>query len=593
MQGERDHPAIARKYAADVCSGKIPAGLQIRLQCRRFLDELKLSKIRGSKFPFAFDEEKAARPCRFIEKLPHSKGKWARSKERLVLQPWQVWIICLTFGWIYRAGERKGLRRFRRLFLVVPRKNGKSAIAAGIGLYMLCADGEFGAEVYSGATNEKQAWEVFKPARLMVERTPALKKHFGLEVPAKSIVRIADGSKFETIVGDPGDGQSPSCSIHDEYHEHADDGQVDTMITGMGARDQPLQLLITTAGDNLAGPCYALIQEERKILAGVGQADGVPLDHETLFVEYTIDDSDDWKSELAVRKANPNIDVSVSGDFLRARIRDAVATPRKAGVTKTKHLNLWVSAKAAYYDVEAWRKCKDPEIPANPQEALALDWLRGRRVILGLDLASKIDIAALEYLFLPLGERATQEDPFIRIGRYFLPADTVADVPAYLGWDALGLLDVTTGNIVDYDEIEAAISEAAERFQVEHVPYDPFQATQLSTRLAKTGVPVIEYRPTVLNFSEPMKELDALMRSRRIIHGGDPVMEWEISNVVGAPDKKDNVYPNKPEGQAHLKIDNPVALMSALGVHMGEEKEEMPASPWDDPEFSMSGADEA
>ncbi|EPR09631.1 terminase [Sphingobium indicum IP26] len=587
MADGRDYPAIARKYAADICSGKIPAGLQIRLQCRRFLDELKLSKVRASKFTFVFDEEKAARPCRFIEKLPHSKGKWARSKERLVLQPWQIWIICVTFGWVYRSGDRKGLRRFRRLFLVVPRKNGKSAIAAGIGLYMLCADGEFGAEVYSGATNEKQAWEVFKPARLMVERTPALKKHFGLEVPAKAIVKIADGSKFETIVGDPGDGQSPSCSIHDEYHEHADDAQVDTMVTGMGARDQPLQVLITTAGDNLAGPCYALIQEERKVLAGIGHNGGPPLDHETFFVEYTVDEGDDWKSEVALRKANPNIDVSVSGDFLRARIRDAIATPRKAGVTKTKHLNLWVSAKAAYFDVEAWRKCKDPEIPANPHEALALDWLRGRRVILGLDLASKIDIAALEYLFLPLGEKATQEDPYIRIGRYFLPADTVAEVPSYLGWDALDLLDVTTGNIVDYDEIEAAIDEAADRFQVEHVPYDPFQATQLSTRLAKNGVPVIEYRPTVLNFSEPMKELDALMRSRRIIHGGDPVMEWEISNVVGAPDKKDNVYPNKPEGQPHLKIDNPVALMSAIGVHMGGEKEEVPTSPWDDPNYSM------
>lgn len=588
MSTGRDYAGIARKYASDVCSGKIPAGLQIRLQCRRYLDELKLSRARGSAFPYVFDDAKAGRPCKFIETLPHSKGKWARSKERLVLEPWQVWIIAVTFGWLHRSGKQKGLRRFRRLFLVVPRKNGKSAIAAGLGLYMLCADGEFGAEVYSGATNEKQAWEVFKPARLMVERTPALKRHFGLEVPAKSIVRLSDGSKFETIVGDPGDGQSPSCSIHDEYHEHADDAQVDTMVTGMGARDQPLQLLITTAGDNLAGPCYALIQEERKQLAGIGHNGGPPLDHETFFVEYTLDDGDDWKSEVALRKANPNYDVSVSGDFLRARQRDAIATPRKAGVFKTKHLNLWVSAKAAYYDVEAWRKCADPEIPANPREALKLEWLRGRRAILGLDLASKIDIAALEYLILPIGEVATTEDPYIRIGRYFLPADTVADVPAYQGWDALDLLDVTSGNIVDYEEIEQAIEEACEFFQVEFVPYDPFQATQLSTRLRNKGVPVIEYRPTVLNFSEPMKELDALMRSRRIIHGGDPVMEWEISNVVGAPDKKDNVYPNKPDGQAHLKIDNPVALMSGLGVAMGEEKEEVPTSPWDDPTFSMA-----
>jgi phage terminase large subunit-like protein len=586
----RDYPAIARKYAADVLSGKIPAGLSIRLQCRRFVDELKLGKSRIASFPFTFDAEKAARPCRFIEKLPHSKGKWARSKERLVLEPWQIWTICLTFGWVYRSGPRKGLRRFRRLFLVVPRKNGKSAISAGVGLYMLCADNEFGAEVYSGATNEKQAWEVFKPARLMVDRTPALKKHFGLELTAKTIAKLADGSKFETIVGDPGDGQSPSCSIHDEYHEHADDAQIDTMVTGMGARDQPLQLLITTAGDNLAGPCYALIQEERKKLAGIGHNGGPPLDDETLFVEFAIDEGDDWKSEAALRKANPNADVSVSLDFLRARQRDAIATPRKAGVFKTKHLNMWVSAKAAYFDVEAWRRCADPEVPARAVEALALEWLRGRRAILGLDLASKVDIAALEYLILPIGEQATRDDPYIRLGRYFLPADTVADVPAYQGWDAQELLDVTVGNIVDYDEIETAVEEATEILQVEWVCYDPFQATQLSTRLQKRGVPVLEYRPTVLNFSEPMKELDALMRSRRIIHGGDAVMEWEISNVVGAPDKKDNVYPNKPEGQPHLKIDNPVALMSALGQAMGEEKEDVPTSPWDDPNYSMAGA---
>ena len=252
----RDYAAIAKGYARDVISGKIPAGKSIRLQCQRFVNELKIEKQKA--FPYRFDAEKAARVCRFIERLPHSKGKWARKKETLRLEPWQIWILACTFGWLRK---RDGLRRFRVLFVVVPRKNGKSAIAAGIGLYMLCADGEFGAEVYSGATNEKQAWEVFGPARLMAQRTPALLAKFGVEVNAKSLVRIDDNSKFETIIGDPGDGQSPSCSIHDEYHEHDDDGQVDTMQTGMGAREQPLQAKITTAGDNLAGPCYKEVQE--------------------------------------------------------------------------------------------------------------------------------------------------------------------------------------------------------------------------------------------------------------------------------------------------------------------------------------------
>lgn len=557
----RPYAAIAEQYARDVTKGKILACQSIRLQCRRFLDELKLQRRR--EFPFRFDIDKAARACRFIERLPHSKGKWARSKETLRLEPWQIWINCCTFGWLRK---RDGLRRFRVLFVIVPRKNGKSALSAGIGLYMLCADGEFGAEVYSGATNEKQAWEVFGPARLMAQRTPALCKKFGIDVLAKALVSVADNSKFETIIGDPGDGQSPSCSIHDEYHEHKDDGQVDTMQTGMGARDQPLQVLITTAGDNLAGPCYARIQEERKKLAGIGHNGGPPLEDETFFVEYTIDEGDDWKSDEALRKANPNFDVSISGDFLRARQRDAIATPRKAGVFKTKHLNLWVSAKAAYFDIEAWRRCRDPNMPIKAVDGLQLEQLRGRRCIAALDLASKVDIAALELLFPPIGERATAEDPYVRIGFYFLPSETIENVPAYQAWDALGLINVTDGNIIDYDEILEVLREIRGAFQLEMVAYDPHQATMMVTTMVKEGFPVLEYRQIVLNLSEPMKELDALTRSGTIRHGGCPVMEWQISNVVAKPDLKDNVYPNKPVGQHHLKIDNPVALMCAVGV---------------------------
>ena len=557
----RNYAAIAKAYASDVVKGRVPACKSIRLQAQRFLDDLKAS--RKKEFPFRFDAEKASRACRFIERLPHSKGKWAQKKQTIRLEPWQVWILACTFGWLRK---KSGLRRFRVLFVVVPRKNGKSALSAGIGLYMLCADGEFGAEVYSGATNEKQAWEVFRPAQLMAQRTPALLSKFGVEVNAKSLVRVGDYSKFETIIGDPGDGQSPSCSIHDEYHEHADDGQIDTMRTGMGARDQPLQVLITTAGDNLAGPCYAAIQEEREKLAGIGHNGGPPIEDETFFVEYTIDEEDDWKNESTLRKANPNYDVSVSADFLQARQRDAITTPRKAGIFKTKHLDLWVAAKAAYFDIEAWRRCNDPTISIKASNALKAEELQGRRCILGLDLASKVDIAALEYLFPPLGEKATPDDPYVRIGRYFLPADTIEKVSSYQAWDALGLLDVTQGNIVDFDEIALAIEQAAESFQLEQVAYDPFQATMLVTQLVKQGVPVLEFRQTVLNMSEPMKELDALTRSLGIRHGGCPVMEWEMANVVAQLDKKDNVYPNKP--RAESKIDNPVALMMALGAAM-------------------------
>ena len=596
----RDYPGIAKQYARDIVSGKIPAGKSIKRQCQRFLEELKVQ--RRKEFPHRFDNEKASRVCRFIEKLPHTKGEWARKKLRLTLEPWQIWILCCTFGWLRK---RDGLRRFRVLFVVVARKNGKSAIAAGVGDYMFCADKEFGAEVYAGATNEKQAWEVLKPAMLMVKRTPALKTRFNIEVNARNMVRIDDESKFETIIGDPGDGQSPSCAIHDEYHEHADDGQVDTMRTGMGARSQPLQVLITTAGDNLGGPCYARILEERERLQGVGLRDearealtavglshngGPALDHETFFVEYAADDDDDWRSEGALRKANPNMDAAGLGDFLRSQQREAIATPRKAGVFKTKHLNLWVASKAAYFDIQKWRACHDLNVPMRGRDLFEYEALRGRRCVAGLDLASKVDIAALELLFLPIGAKATVDDPYVRVGFYFLPEETVLSVPAYQDWHADSLITATQGNIIDYDEILDTLRDVRGFCQLEQVAYDPHQATYMVTTMVKEGFPVIEYRPIVLNFSEPMKELDALTKAGTIAHGGCPVMEWQMNNVVAQADRKDNVYPNKPRVEA--KIDNPVALISALGASMTKEEEMVPASPWDDPEFSMTAAED-
>lgn len=580
---ERDYAAIARQYAGDVVAGRIPAGKYIRLQCERFIGELVRSA--SDDFPYRFDVAKAARPCRFVERLPHTKGLWARQKKRLVLEPWQIWNICVVFGWVHKAGTQKDTRRFRRWLLVVPRKNGKSAIASGIALYMLCADNEYGAEVYSGATNEVQAWEVFRPARLMVTKLKALKDKFGIQLLAKQLLRPEDGSRMETIIGNPGDGQSPSCSIHDEYHEHPDDSQVDTMITGMGARDQPLQLLITTAGENLGGPCYAMILEQRERLAGIGHNGGPPLEDDTFFAEYSIDEEDDWKSEAALRKANPNIGISVGLEYLLARQRDAIATPRKRAIFKTKHLNLWVAAKAAYFDVEAWRRCVDKTIPVKFGDAAQLERLVGRRCILSLDLASKVDIAAIEYLFPPIGPRATKADPYIRLGRYFLPTKAVEDVSAYQGWDAQGLLDVNEGNITDFEEIEIAIDEARRIFDVETIAYDPAQATMLVNKLVKEGAPVLEVRPTVVNFSDPMKQLDAFMRAELIAHAGCPVMEWQVANVVAQLDAKDNVYPRKPRIEA--KIDNPVALIAAIAVALTKEEETMPASPWDDPDFNM------
>lgn len=420
--------------------------------------------------------------------------------------------------------------------------------AAPIGLYMLVADAEPGSEVYAGATTEKQAWELFGPARQMCLKTPALVSKFGIEVNARTILRQSDMSKFEPIIGKPGDGASPHCSITDEYHEHQTDDQLATMETGMGAREQPLSLVISTAGDNLAGPCREDWLECQKILEGVIE------DDRTFAVIYAADPELDWTSEAALRQANPNYDVSVSGEFLQGQLREAINNPRKQGHFKTKHLNLWVQARDAYINMQRWSECQD--------KTLRIEDCKGRPCFMGLDLASKVDIAALELLF-DMGDGR-----FARFGRYYLPEETVeqSENQHYRKWRDTGLLTVTDGNIIDFSVIEEDVIALASEYGAQAVGYDPHQATMLVTRLQEAGVPVIEFRPTVLNFSEPMKQIEALIRDRKLAHDGDEVMTWAMSNVVAKLDAKDNVYPRKE--RVENKIDPFVALCMAMGLAM-------------------------
>nr|WP_295828286.1 terminase TerL endonuclease subunit [uncultured Azospirillum sp.] len=545
------HVELAERYIDDVLSGTVPACKWVRLACQRHRNDLRADN--AADWPYRFDPAKAEKACKFIELMPHTKGKWARPDplnpkgHLLRLEPWQCFIVCVVFGWVRKVD---GFRRFRQVYVEVPRKNGKSALVAAIGLYMLCADGEQGAEVYSGATTAKQAWEVFGPAKLMASGRPDLKRHYGVEVNASNISILGNASKFEPVIGKPGDGASPSCSITDEYHEHATSDQFDTMVTGMGAREQPLAIVITTAGDNIAGPCYDMRDTVRKVLEKVAN------NNELFGIIYTVDDDDKWDEPAAIRKANPNCGVSISEEFLLARQREAINNPRNRGRFLTKHLNKWVNARSAYFDMAAWDKCAAP--------GMKLADFEGRRVALGLDLSSKVDIAALEVLVLP----ESDDEPYRVFTFHYLPEDTVLlpENEHYQAWDAEGWLIVTGGNIIDYGVIEEDILDICARFQVENIAYDPHQATMLVTRLQARKAPVTEYRPLVLNFSEPMKELDALIRGGKLQHAGDPGMKWMMSNVVARPDKKDNVYPTKEKDAK--KIDGPVALISALGVSM-------------------------
>ena len=552
MAAKTKYPLVkaAEDYARQVVAGKIIACKWVQLACQRHLSDLDRSK--EPDYPYIFEPAKAERVAKFLQLLPHTKGKWAGKKELIKLEPWQLFSVCIPFGWLRKSDNN---RRYRTILIFVPRKNGKSIIGGGVGNYMFVADGEFGAEVYSGATTEKQAWEVFRPAKLMVERTPDLREHFGVDVNASNMCRLEDGSRFEPVIGKPGDGSSPSCAIVDEYHEHQDSTLFDTMETGMGAREQPVMLVITTAGSSIGGPCHQLVRDAERMLDGA-------IERPDLWAMlYTIDQGDDWTSEAALIKANPNYGISISGDFLQARQRDAMQSATKQATFRTKHLNEWVGAKNAWLNMLRWK---------DAPKRKTLHELEGRRCIIGLDLASKIDIAGNLLVFPP-----TADDPIWHVhGRYYLPEARVieeldSNTARYREFDALGLLTLTDGEVIDFEVIKEDLREFAGRFDVQQVAYDPWQATQLAQEMEQEGLMMVEVRQTVQNISEPMKELEALVLKRALAHGDCPILTWMASNVVAKLDAKDNIYPNKERPEN--KIDGIVALIMAISRAIGGE----------------------
>ena len=539
------HCDKALAYCKAVDSGKIKVGKLARGACRRHLKDLKAYARSGE---FEFDPSKAERVCNFIELLPHVKGKWARATpgdpngNRIRLEPWQCFIVCSIFGWVFRSTR---LRRFTEASVWVPRKNAKSTLVAAIGLWMFAKDGEPGAEVYCGAGSEKQAWEVFGIARQYCLAEPALPKMLGIEVNAKSLIRQTGGSldKFEPVIGKPGDGASPHCAIIDEYHEHPTSDQYDTFKTGMGAREQPLLFVISTAGLNSAGPAKDHWDEGAKIAQGL-------IESERHFcIAYTVDDPEDWQTEASLKMANPNWGVSVLPATILPEQEAALREARKQGSFKTKHLNVWVTANTAFFNLENWKKCRS--------ELATLDRLGGRPCTLGGDLSSKVDLVAV-------AKAVPEPDGFTSVfARYYLPEDR-ANLPEnqhYRKWAAEGWLTLTPGNIVDLAQVRDEILEDCKRFEVREIALDPFQATLMINELREQNAPAIEFRQVVLQMSEPMKALDADIRSGKIRHDGNPITAWCLSNTVGHEDVKGNVYPRK-ENNA-LKIDGAVALIMA------------------------------
>lgn len=545
----------ANQYARDVVRGKIVACRYVIDACERHLRDMSQEKVK--KFRFRFDRDLAEKAAKFIQLLPHTKGEWAFKRMPITLEPWQLFIVCSAFGWVHKGTK---LRRFREVYTEIPRKNGKSAISAGVALFCFTCDDEFGAEVYSGATTEKQAWEVFRPARLMCKRTPALCEAFGVEVNASNMNRPEDGARFEPLIGNPGDGASPSCAIVDEYHEHDTDALYTTMLTGMGSRRQPLMWGITTAGYNIEGPCYDKRREVIEMLNGT-----VPND-ELFGIIYTVDEGDEWTDPAVLRKANPNMGVSVYSDFLLSQQSRAKNNARQANVFKTKHLNIWVSARAAYFNLVSWRNCED--------ETLSLEQFEGQPCHMSFDLARKLDMNSRIRLFNRMidGKRHY----YCISPKFWVPYDTVYSTDTenqrtaerFQKWVNTGHLEVTDGAEIDYRVILEDAKAVNRQNPVEESPIDPHGATNLSHQLADEQLNPITIVQNYTNMSDPMKELEAAIESGRFHHDGNPILTWCISNVVGKhlPGNDDVVRPIKEQNEN--KIDGAVALIMAIGRAM-------------------------
>lgn len=541
------HVQKAVKYANDVKSGKIKTCELARLSCLRFLKDKKNKK--ASESEYIPNWERAEKACVFAEKLIHVKGRWAG--DPVVLEPWQCFIFTNLFGFEHR---KNGTRRFNRAFIFVPRKNGKTFMAAIIGLITLVVDTEPGAEVYCGATTEAQSQEVFRPAKAIVDKTPGLKQHFGLETMKSSIFKNDEMSFFKMLIGKPGEGQSPLTHLCDEYHQHPTSDQLDAMHTGMGARQSPLQLIITTAGVDSSSPCKEFDDYTRQIL------DGSLQDEQLFALHYTIDKEDSWEDWDSWRKANPNLGVSVSEEYLRAKLQEAKQRVSQQNTVRTKHLNEWMSAGSAWMNMSIWRRCEEP--------SLRLEDFKGCPCWVGIDLASKIDMTARLLLF-------PKDGTYYAFGRYYLPHDTIwlPEHQHYQRWVAEGWITETDGARTDFRILEADLKEDFENYPIRELAFDPREASYLVSNIMEWApFECVEIPQGPAHMSEPMKELEAIVYDGKLKTNGDPVLTWMMSNVVKKQSKGGAVkyyYPSKERDSN--KIDGVVALIMALSRAMEYE----------------------
>lgn len=546
----RDYVAIAGMYGERVERGEIPACEWVRKAVKRQIEDQK--RFSGKSSRFYFDPDEAAKVCKFIELLPHTKGQLAGQKIRL--EPWQIWILTTVFGWRRTAD---GGRRFRRVYIEVPRGNGKSSLSSGVALYCLLADKEPGAEVYSFATTRDQAGIVFNDAKRMVQQTASLRSHFGVEVLSHALYVPKTNSTFQAKSADGStlDGLNTHLAVVDELHAHRTRAVYDVVETSLGKRVNSLMWVITTAGFDTSGICYEVRTMVRNVL------NRSVVDESQFGIIYGLDEGDDWKSLAALEKANPNWGVSVMPEVVTSLQKKAIAIPSAAGNFMTKHLDVWCSAASGWMNMPAWNKCA--------REELRREDFEGEPCYIGLDLGSKSDMTA-KILMFPREDRDGRTY-LVTFADFYLPSRAIETSPnsQYRGWVEQGLIRVTEGAMTDFNVVEEDIREDLSRYSVQSIAYDPWQATQLISSLEDSGAPLVECRMTVQQISEPMKTLEALVLDGRIQHDGNPCLTWMMGNVVAKVDAKDNIFPRKERYEQ--KIDGPVAMIIALSAAGAEQ----------------------
>lgn len=560
------HVEAAGAYTRAVLAGEIPACKWVKLAVQRQADDLQ--REASEDWPWVFDHDLASRPCEFIELLPHIKGKWARERRLIELEPWQCFILTTVFGWVHRD---TGLRRFKEGYVEVPRKNAKSTLSSGLALFMLSADGEHGAEVYSAATTKDQARIVFDDARAMAERTPDLRTYLGVAIMQHSITVAHRASKFLPLSaeGSTLDGLNVHFAVIDELHAHKTRAVYDVIDTARGAREQSLLWNITTAGTDRSGICYERRTHVTKVL------DAVITDPSIFGIVYTLDENDDPHDPASWAKANPNWGKSVLLDDMVSASRKAEAMPSALNNFLTKRLNVWVSGESAWMDMRAWERCAYPVL----REDLAKFY--GAKAWIGLDLAQKKDFAALCLVFemdTPNadGTPGTAKKWAVSTRLYLNELAVQESGNAHLtGWARQDHVQVTDGDITDFDVVAEDLRALCRNFDVQEIAFDPALSMYFAGKLIEEGLPLVEITQRALFFTPPLIQVENLVLEKKLVHDGNPVMSWMVSNLVVKVSKFNELMSPTKE-RPENKIDGPIAMLMALGRALNNESAPAP-----------------